>query len=399
MVAFLAYGFVAIRLWDVPSAGGIPFPPLWMAGTIAWMVGWQLRVGPVTPTTVIAGATIVGALLTDLTFLPSQGLRDLGIYVKAGQHFLSGERVYLDQVLTSVPVDRTNYPYLYPPLTLPVLAVLASLPAPLVQVLWAGASIGAALLTFRLVGIPARWWIVLLAWPPVFQGVYVGNVVLFAALLFVAAPWWGAGLIVGGVFKGYSALAGLWLVRERAWRAIVVAVAVLGVWTLVTLPFTGIGQWRDWIDGLQLYSRSQPLVPGYLYGNGLARYVPEIVVLVLGLAALAGAWLARGLTSLARFGIATIVISPSLFAHGFIVALPAFLSLRPVLAWLCLGLTTFVPGANWFAALAVAVVAWFVPCLGRSASPESEPEDLLAGAAHAWPASRSVRAGAPERRA
>src|SRR5207247_4224818 len=42
------------------------------------------------------------------------------LYVKAGERFLAGEPVYMTDLLTKRPDDLSNYPYLYPPLTLPL---------------------------------------------------------------------------------------------------------------------------------------------------------------------------------------------------------------------------------------------------------------------------------------
>ena len=60
------------------------------------------------------------------------------------------------------------------------------------------------------------------------------------------------------------------------------------------------------------------------------------------------------------------VASPSLFTHGFLVALPAFLDLRPAALWLALGITSVAPGLGWWLAVVLVVVASVIPSLRRS---------------------------------
>jgi hypothetical protein len=81
----------------------------------------------------------------------------------------------------------------------------------------------------------------------------------------------------------------------------------------------------------------------------------------------AWAWLGRGTEGLGRFGVATVVVSPSVFAHGFLIALPAFLGLRGPWLWLALGITSVAPGLGWWLAIAIVVGSAFVPGLRREA--------------------------------
>jgi Glycosyltransferase family 87 len=370
--------------------------PVFLALIALGTLATRAVTGSAPPIAVLVVAAIVGMVLTDITVLPTQALRDLGIYVKAGAHYAANERVYLDGLVTSVPQDRTDYPYLYPPFTLPFVAVLAALPFPLVATAWVALQVVAAVLTFRLIGIRPRWWLVLLAWPPVFQGLFVANVSIFAGFLFAAGPWFGAGLLLAGVFKVYSALAGLWLARERRWRPIVTAVVALAAVSLMTLPLTGIERWREWIAGLVWFRQSQDLLPNSLYGIALPHYLPQIVAVAIGAAVVAAAWFARRTEGLARFGVATIVASPSLYAHGIIPGLPAMTTLRLRWAWLVVAVTSVVPGEAWWAAIAFICLSWFALVLRRPAitlppasaagrGGEIAAFDLLGGAAHPWP--------------
>jgi hypothetical protein len=403
-LGFITFAVAATRTWELPQPGGIPFVPVFLSAIAVGTLVVRAVTGSAPPIAVLVVAAVVGMVLTDITVLPTQPLRDLGIYLKAGAHFSASQPVYLDGLVTSVPPDRTNYPYLYPPFTLPFVALLAALPFSLVATAWVALQVAAAVLTFRLIGIRPRWWVVLLAWPPVFQGLFVANVSIFAGFLFAAGPWFGAGLVLAGVFKVYSAVTGLWLARERHWRPIIAAVGALAAISLVTLPLTGISRWREWIAGLEWFRESQDLLPNSLYGIALPHYLPQVVAIALAAGVVAAAWFARRTEGLARFGIATIVASPSLYAHGIIPGLPAMTTLRLRWAWLVVAVTSVVPGEAWWAAIGLICVSWFVLVLRRPAitlppdaaegrGGEIAAYDLLGGAAHPWPSVPSEDVG------
>ena len=85
--AILAYGLVATRDWRVPDAHGFPLVPLWGALVIAGIAAWLRFRGRLTAAAVSAIIVVPGMLLTDVTTLVSQVLRDLHLYLKAGTHF------------------------------------------------------------------------------------------------------------------------------------------------------------------------------------------------------------------------------------------------------------------------------------------------------------------------
>ena len=365
VLALVVYILVAVYDWRLPTRDGTSFGPVWAILTALAILALRLIRGRWEPLAAIAACTAVAALLTDLVQFNGQLLRDLGIYLRAGEHFVAGSPVYLSTVLTDAPIDKTTYPFLYPPPTLPFVAVLASLPRPAVEVGWLVGSAAIAIWGLRLVGLRTRWAFAALLWPPFFQGLYVGNVAVPAFALFAAAPWFGAGLVVAAAFKPYSAVAALWLIRERRIGQLVAGGAILAGVALLTLPLVGIDTWLAWIEGLRLYAISQPVVPALL-GFSLGAYLPGWLVVVAAVAAIGWAWLGRGLDGLARFGVATVVGSPSLFAHGFLVALPAFLALRPVALWLALGITSVAPGLGWWLSIVLVVVASVATELRRS---------------------------------
>lgn len=364
VAALVVYILVAVYDWRLPTKDGTSFGPVWAGLTAIVVLGLRVRRGRWEPVDALAACTAVAALLTDLVQFNGQLLRDLGIYLRAGEHFSSGAPVYLTTVLTEAPIDKTTYPFLYPPPMLPFLAVLAALPRGLVEAGWLAGSVAVALVGLRLLGLSWRWAAAALFWPSFFQGLYVGNVAVPAFGLFVAAPWFGAGLVLAAAFKPYSGLAALWLVRDGRARSIVVGGAILGGLAVATLPLVGLDAWRAWVEGLRLYAISQPGLPA-LVGLGLGAYLPSVLPLVAAVAAVGWAWLGRGLDGLARFGVATVVASPSLFSHGWLVALPALLGLRPVVLWLALGITSAAPGPGWWLAVVLVVGASVVTGLRR----------------------------------
>lgn len=360
LAAYIAYATID---WEVPAPGGIRFGPLWAACTLLATAIVARRRRQLRPTMVLAVSAVAGMILSDVTLFWSQGLRDFHLYLKAGEHYLSGAPVYLTGLVTDRPADLTNYPFLYPPIALPFFAIVAVLPRIVADLGWMAVSMALAVGGLRAIGMPWGWAIAALAWPPFAQGLYVGNVSIPAFALFAFAPWLGSGLVLGAVFKVYSGVGALWLLRDRHWAALGLGVAALVVATVVTLPMTGITLWFDWLRGLDWYAQSQPLLPASLYGIGLPRFVPEWAGLGLGLAATVVALRAAGRECLARLGVAIVVASPSLFAHGFPVAVPALLRLRPALLWFVIGLTSVAPGLAWWAAVLIIVVSWGVPSL------------------------------------
>jgi hypothetical protein len=229
------------------------------------------------------------------------------------------------------------------------------------------------------------WSLLVLAWPPVAQGLYVGNVAIPLFALFAAAPWRPAGLAIPPLFKVYSAIAALWLLRPEHWRSAIVGGLAVVTACVATLPLVGPQLWADWIGGLAAYQVSQQLLPNNLYGYGLARYMPFVSFVAIAAVVVVLALRARGRREqLARLGVATVTGSPSLFAHGYLVALPAMLRLDTLWFWLAFGLTSCAHGPAWFGAIAVVVWSWLEPSLRKRR--EFDPYHPLGAAPAAWPA-------------
>lgn len=381
--------------WRFPDRGGVPFPLVWGLAVGGTLWAWQRLRGSMGALEATAIVVVTAMLLTDATVLWTQGLRDLVLYLKAGERFLAGAPVYTDHVLTARPADLSEYPFLYPPLTLPLFGLLSVMPLPLTAALWTGASVAAVLVGFRLIGIDWRWSLLLLAWPPVLQGLWVGNVALLLFLLFAAAPRLPSGLVASVAFKLYSAIGVLWLVRERRWSELAAGVAIVVAVAAITAPLVPAGLWVDWVRGLAFYQESQAVLPDYLYGLGLGRWLPLALVAIVGLAVIVLAVRGRSPRErLARLGMATIVASPSLFAHGFLVGVPSFLGLRTGLVWLVLGITACSPGLAWWLAPLLAVAAWVAPGLRRL--PDPDPWHPLGSFEGPWPDAALLDRPAPD---
>jgi hypothetical protein len=386
-VAVTAYVLYITRNWRFPTSNGVTFPGLWAVLVVGSSVVWRLARGRLGPVEFLAVLAAWGMVLGDVTQFWSQAFRDLHIYVKAGEHFLDGEPVYMTEVLRTRPDDLSNYPYLYPPLTLPLVAGLSLLPGVVVDWGWLGLSMAVAVWSLRRFGLSWPWAIAALLWPPFFQGLYVGNVAVPLLGLFAAAPYArrAAGLVIAPVFKLYSGVATLWLVGERRWRELAVGVVFVVFVALVTLPIVGVGSWLDWLNALRIYRQSEMALPNYLYGFGFPRYIPELAWVAVASVVVVAALGLRGKAGLARLGLATVVASPTVFAHGFLVAVPAFLSIRSVWLWASLGVTSVAPDLGWWAAVGVAVAAWFVPALRRVPATPDDRLHPLGRVVEPWP--------------
>jgi len=152
------------------------------------------------------------------------------------------------------------------------------------------------------------------------------------------------------------------------------------------LPLVGIDLWGQWIQGLLAYQRSEQFLPG-LCGVGLGKFLPMWQVIAIAGAVTLGAFLGRGRDGLARFSLASVIASPSLWSHGFLFAIPAVLRLRGPWFWLVAGMWC---GGQWPGpqlALGLAAVAWFVPWLRRTEEDVADPRSPhpLGSAIEPWP--------------
>jgi hypothetical protein len=180
-----------------------------------------------------------------------------------------------------------------------------------------------------------------LAWPPFFAGIILGNVQIIAFAAFVALFYErGAGVPIPrklvaskdvlngllaaaiGVFKTTQLVPVLFLARRR-FRAALIALLALAAIVLVTLPFTGVSIYGDWIA--QLGRANSPSWHGG--GAPLSRLVglPDLPFEIAGLAIILTV---RGRDSAAWLGIAMVVMAPSIHDYGFLLIVPALMTLR-----------------------------------------------------------------------
>jgi hypothetical protein len=191
-------------------------------------------------------------------------------------------------------------------------------------------------------------------------------------------------LVVGGVFKLPSGIPAIWAIRERRFREVALGIAVVAVLVIVTIPLTGWAAWGEWSRALGYFA--QALDRFDMRGPSLAGALPTAVAIVVSVLAIGMALLRRGRNGLARFGLASIVVSPTLYVHGFAPLLPGAMTLRPDIFWFVLAV---VPWDAWGLPvsggwLAVAIVA--AALLRSSGDALTGPGHLSEAAADLHPA-------------
>ena len=142
---------------------------------------------------ILASAAIAAMIVTDDGLIGTPALNDLGLVRLGGENFAAGLPVYLSAVAPAS--SALNYPYVYPPPSLPLAALLAAPPLEVVSLAWLVALVGAALLALYLIGLRGGWAWLFLLWPPIFVGISPGTSRRLLFLLFAAAPrvpasWW-----------------------------------------------------------------------------------------------------------------------------------------------------------------------------------------------------------------
>lgn len=306
------------------------------------------------PASLVAMAAVTSWLTYDVVAIPKDPLRDLHLYLNAALDWSAGASPYLDAPLSSIPATD-QLPFVYPPFTLPLFELLARLPLLAVEIGWLAASVGAVVGGMWLLGVRGRWLLALMAWPPLALGLAVGNVAMFSFLLLCLGFRVGAALVLGGAFKLQSAIPSLWLVRERRYRSLAIGLGLLAVACLVTLPLVGWQAWLDWARALGYFQATTDAFPS-MRGFSLTRWFVPAVLVAVTVLGVGLAFLGRGRNGLARFGVASVVASPTLYQHGLAPILPATLPLRVDLLWFTLGLGPWI-GAGISAWLAIVIVS------------------------------------------
>lgn len=326
------------------------------------LVGWR---GPrlrLVSLLLVAEVLAIWAVRDAQIWSPANHFYDLKVYLAAGRHAIAGQPVYLAAPLTRLPASAAQDFFLYPPPLIPFLRLAVHLPLWFVSWGWVAFSAGCATLAFRALGLGWGWAIVLLAFPPLVQGVESGNVANVTLLLLAGAYRFGPGLVLGALLKVQTIIPAAWLVRERRWRELAVGIGLVAGLTAATFVFVGVDGWRAWLAGLGYRQQSQVNLP-ILYGDSLASVLPPLAYVATSGVAIGLALLLKGRRGIAGLGIASIVASPSLWPHGFLVALPAVLALEAsALVWLALGLGSGGAAGLWLmtliGALAIAIRDW-----------------------------------------
>jgi hypothetical protein len=370
-------GAGVLTVWNaVPQLGidfwGVPFGVAWLVATAG--VGGALliarrytrssqaapeRAGRLRDVEwILLIGIVVSWILYDFHFWQQTNhLYDLNVYLGSASRWLDGGHPYVTAPLTEWPFTAREDYFLYPPPLLPFFGLLSRLPEAPVAIGWTAAMIACSYKACRLLGLPRRWSVLLLAFPPAVIGFESGNVAGLTFLLFAAGARAGGALVADGLFKVQTGLPALWLIRERRWRGILTGVAVVVAVVVVTLPLVGLDAWRAWLDGLNYRAASQAEVPS-LYGYSYAKILPGPAYSAVCAALIGIALLIRGRPGLAALGLASIFASPALWPHGFVFALPAVMMLESGGAvWLILGAGAFGPNmwllfaAGWLAVL------------------------------------------------
>jgi len=129
------------------------------------------------------------------------------IYYRAAQAWLGGH----DPWVAGVPVNGFRFDFAGPPPTVLAFAPLAVLPEDVFTALWLTITVAAAVYTVRRVKRP-MWW---LLFPPLVQGVLVGNPQVLCLAVLLAGSDWVRSLAIP--LKAYAALP---MLAELRWRAL-----------------------------------------------------------------------------------------------------------------------------------------------------------------------------------
>jgi hypothetical protein len=331
---------------------------------------------------VLVVVAVAGMLVTDIRLIGTVFERDLLLDLRAGSAMLHGLPVYTDVVLSQGLQDPTLLPFVYPPVTLPFLAALSVLPRPIVESLWLALTAGASVLALRCFGVRWPWVPVLMIWPPFVQGLWTGNANTLLLLAFALAPFAPSVLALPPLVKLQLGVDGLWLVRERRWRALARGLAAAGALIVATLPIVGLASWQDWLRGLSAFAQTAAQIRP-VEGMALTRYFGPTAAIAIAVILLAIALLRRGRDSLAMLGLASIASSPTLYLHGLTPSLPSLLRLRGAGFWFLLAVTASF-GQHWWLLVGILVAAPLIPVLIDTRQADATIHPIGAGL-QPWP--------------
>jgi hypothetical protein len=312
---------------------------------------------------------------------------DLEIPLRAAERWLAGGEPYLAESFFALP--GPTQPFLYPPYVLPALAPLTGLPRLPVQVVWVAFCLVAALFCLRRLAIPTLAWPLALAWSPLLEGVFGGNVQVPAFACFVALFWRQSshpdpfvplerdiadpqerevrlGLLatVIGAVKVSQPHAWLYVLRRRP-RGALAGALIVGLVALATVPLTGTALWADWLE--QLRRATDPTWE--LGGIAIARLIHPVIGFVIAAtgAVIILVWAPREHAG-AWVGLIAVVAATSLHTFGMLFLVPAMLLVRREVALLAVMLIATTTYQGTWAAIGLVSVAMLMR-QARIASP------------------------------
>lgn len=311
-------------------------------------------------------AALVVFVVTTLAILASAWHTlgyDYEAYVQAAQRLLDGQPLYD----TTVDIAGGFAIFLYPP---PF--AVAFIPFALFGT--AGLWIWMALLIGCVVGAIAlmpvsrdiRWLMVLLAgldWP-VLYSLKLGQVGPILLLLFVLGWRWldrpsplGATIGLGALIKLQPLLLIGWAAMVGAWRTVAVAIGVVAIACIATLPFVGSSAWMDYVALLR--SVSEPVSTPHNFTVGAVLFQAGVEAQAAALVQWASVALALAL--------AIVAARRRPLAGGFVVAVVATQLVAPLL-WDHYAVVLLMPtawllasGARWAVAIPLATSVLLLP--------------------------------------
>lgn len=241
------------------------------------------------------------AMLVNLVLSPGSVGFDARLYHLAAQAWLSGGNPWEATLYWSS--EHPAIAFAGPPPTLLPFVVLGWLPTDIVVLAVALAAGACALWILRRLRLPL-WWML---FPPIIQGIWVGNLNIFVVALLVAGTT--VPEAIAATFKVYAALP---LVLRFRWRALTTA----GLIAVATVPFL------PWSEFIEHYSGITAALVDQAWGGQ-----PPVVWAPL---AMIGAAIALVLLGRERAAwLAVPVLWPATQLHYSVIALPA---LSPLLA-------------------------------------------------------------------
>lgn len=336
---------------------------LGMAGAVAG--AWLAADGSKRPPAlvVLVALAVAAMLVTDARVVASLFERDLLLDLRAGDAILHGQAVYSAVALSQAPADPTLLPFVYPPVTLPLWAVLTQLPRGLVEAFWFVLTVVTSIGALRAFGVRWRWVPILLAWPPFVQGIWTGNANSLLILGFALGPFVPSGLLLLSLVKPQLAILALWLPRERRWRPLMKGLAITTLVCLGTLPIVGLDSWRRWLGALGAFSQTSANIPSIQALALVRQFGPQLTLVAAGALLLLGL-ARRDREGLATLGLASMAASPTLYLHGLGLGLPSILWLRGAAIWFLVAVTSsFIRQQDWWLLVAVVAIAPLMPVL------------------------------------